>query len=71
MAQRPGVQLTAHRPADGGEHPNRYFPTISAHIRVYWPPKATRDEVLQALTDAYLQAGEEIQARGNMASTPN
>lgn len=53
MAGRPGVVVTAKRPADGGTSPNEYAPYVSAHFRVNWPPRAGLWEVLATLDDAH------------------
>lgn len=63
MAARPGIQLTVTTPADGGESPNRYDPNVSAHIRVYWPPLATEDQIIWTLAEAFDQARQEIYNR--------
>jgi hypothetical protein len=63
MSARPGIQITVRREAEGGEHPNRYVSCVSAHIRVYWPPKATREEIYAALGEAYGAALDAIYER--------
>lgn len=60
MSRRDGIQITVKREADGGETPNRYVPLTSAHVRVYWPPRATIDEVYAALDAAYDDALDAI-----------
>lgn len=56
MSRRIGIQVTHIAEADGGEHPNKFVPLVSAHVRLYWPPLATEREVLDALTEGYLDA---------------
>lgn len=62
MSRRNGIQLTVQRSADGGEHPNRFIPAVSAHVRVYWPPLATRQEIEDALNEAHIQALDRIRS---------
>ena len=56
MSQRPGIQITVENPADGGDHPNRYLPYISAHIRAYWPAHAPLRDVLDSIHEAHERA---------------
>ena len=62
MAGRPGVVVTVDKDADGGVSPNRFVPQISAHIRLYWPPRATIEEVTEALLQAYRETLEAVNA---------
>jgi len=52
MTRRPGIETTVHLDSDGGVTPNAYSPHISAHVRVYWPPRATDEQIEQALAAA-------------------
>jgi len=63
MAQRPGIQLTVDKEADGGVSPNRFVPLISAHVRLYWPALATQSEVESALEEAYVLVLHEFRDR--------
>lgn len=63
MSSRPGVLATVIAPADGGVSPNRYVPAITAEVRVFWPPKATEAEVMDALTRAVAKAQKQIEER--------
>lgn len=65
MSSRPGVEVTVQRPADGGEHPNRFIPFVSAHIRVFWPPLASEAEVALALAEATTEALKKIKEKRN------
>ena len=65
MSSRPGIQITREYEADGGEHPNKYRPNVSAHIRVYWPPLATQSLIVATLDEAYWGALEAIRERGD------
>ena len=59
MAQRPGVNVSIQVKADGGVSPNAYVPWITAEIRCFWPPRATEQEVEDAITALYHKALEE------------
>lgn len=63
MSQRPGIQITKHESVDGGEHPNRYIPAVSAHIRLYWPAHVDLDTVTSTLEVAYTEALDAARAR--------
>lgn len=51
MSRRRGVQVT-HQVVVNGHGAPANFRTVSAHVRVYWPPNATREQVLTALAHA-------------------
>jgi len=52
MSQRSSAYASVAHPADGGEHPNRFMPWVTVDLRVFWPPKATNEEVNAALWQA-------------------
>lgn len=54
MAARPGIIVDVQHDADGGDHPNKYNPVVSVHVRAYWPPLATQRQVEDALKEAYV-----------------
>ena len=56
MARRPGFGVTVRHDADGGQSPNFYMPLITAEVRLFWPPKATREQILDALEQAVEEA---------------
>lgn len=60
MARRPGFGVTVRADADGGKSPNTYMPLITAEVRLFWPPKATREQVLDALEQAVEEAMEKF-----------
>lgn len=60
MGSRPGFIVDHRVPADGGEPPNQYVAQISIQVRCHFPPRASREEVLAALDDAYRQAEQEV-----------
>ena len=63
MSSRKGIQLTTKVATAPSEHPNKHVDYVSAHVRVYWPPLATRLQIIQALDAAYVQAKEEIRSK--------
>ena len=63
MTGRPGIETTVRLDADGGSTPNAYSPFISAHVRIYWPPRATDEQIEQALSAALNSARACIQKR--------
>lgn len=60
MSARPGISVDAKIPADGGEHPNKFRPEVSVHIRASWPPLATEIEVKAAMYNAIDAAWDAI-----------
>lgn len=62
MSARPGVLVTIRRPADGGESPHQTVASITAEVRVFWPPTAPAEDVIQAIRDAADQALQEFDA---------
>lgn len=56
MARRPGFAVTVRADADGGVSPNTYMPLITAEVRLFWPPRATREQCLDALNDCVEEA---------------
>lgn len=56
MSKRPGFGVTVRADADGGVSPNAYFASITAEVRLFWPPRATREQVLDALHQAVEEA---------------
>ncbi|WAB10812.1 hypothetical protein SEA_TUCK_38 [Arthrobacter phage Tuck] len=63
MSSRPGVVLKQSVPADGGESPNRYAPFVTAEFRIFWPPKATDEEIERAIELAVAEARKRISHR--------
>lgn len=63
MSSRPGVVTKQSVPADGGESPNRYAPFVTAEIRVFWPPKATDEEIDAAIYRAVTEARKRVKIR--------
>lgn len=61
MGSRPGFIVDQRHPADGGISPNAYAPWISVQVRCHFPPRATRGQVINALSEAYLEALEEVE----------
>lgn len=56
MARRPGFGVTVRTDADGGVSPNVYMPLVTAEVRLFWPPKATREQCLDTLNQAVEEA---------------
>lgn len=63
MSSRPGVVADGQVMADGGEQPNKYAPYVSAQVRVFWPPKATDEEIERAIEQALAEARVRIARR--------
>lgn len=53
MASRTGLIAKFRQPVEPIPEPNRHIPTISADCRIYFPPNATRAEIVYTLTRAY------------------
>jgi hypothetical protein len=68
MSKRPGITVSASMEADGGVSPNAYAPWISAEVRVFWPPLADRDAILDVLNKAVEMAMEKIDADGRFTT---
>jgi hypothetical protein len=60
---RPGAIGRGRVDADGGVHPNKYDPYVTAEFRVYWPPLATDAEIDRAIDDAIDGLRESIAER--------
>ena len=60
MSQRPGFVVDHQVPADGGVSPNAYVPVISVQVRCNWPPRATYEQVIEALGAAMGKAMAEL-----------
>ncbi len=58
MSQRLGLQITCTAPTEPSVSPNLYIPEVSAHVRLYWPPQATWEEVEATMSRAFEQALE-------------
>lgn len=56
MAKRPGLTVAVRNDADGGTSPNAYMPLVTAEIRLFWPPRATREQCLDTLNQAVEEA---------------
>lgn len=63
MSTRPGIVVKAENPADGGASPNQYPPVVTTEIRVFWPPLATEEQVLQTMAEATLDAIRAVVAK--------
>lgn len=61
MSSRPGFVLDHWQAADGGVSPNVYAAVISVQVRCHWPPRASVEEVRQALMDGYEKAAAELE----------
>lgn len=60
MSHRVSTYVTAKRKANGGVSPNAFVPWASGEIRLFWPPLATEDQVLDLLFDLYQQAVTDV-----------
>lgn len=50
--------------ADGGVEPNKFIPTVTVDLRVYYPPVEDNWEAaLYALSAAYLDARKQLMSR--------
>lgn len=56
MSKRPGLTVAVRNDADGGVSPNAYMPLITAEVRLFWPPRATREQILDSLNEAVEEA---------------
>lgn len=72
MSSRPGIIAVIRQDADGtgatmgttsGYSPTAYMPIITAEIRLHWPPRATREECLEALNRCVEQAMDRLDAK--------
>lgn len=61
MASRRGLIGQAHTPVDPIPEPNRHISRVSAQCRVYFPPNATRKQIINTLTEAYTDVLRQIQ----------
>jgi len=69
MSQRPGF-LVEHRISAAGRWPATRSPNtqpdvVNAEIRCHWPYLAPKQAVLEALTQAFLKAVEEVNEKMN------
>lgn len=53
MSARKGLIGQARDRIDSIPEPNRHIPMITADCRVYFPPNATRPQIMKALASAY------------------
>lgn len=60
MSRRRGIQVT-HDVVVNPEAMPANFRDATAHVRVYWPPNATRAQVLEALRNAVMLAVLDIE----------
>jgi len=60
MSRRPGFVVGHFQSADGGVPPNQFHPVISVQVRCNWPPRATEQEVIEALGAAMGKALAEL-----------
>lgn len=60
MSHRVSTYVTGKRKANGGVSPNAFKPWVSAEIRIFWPPLASEDQVLDLLFDLYQQAVTDV-----------
>lgn len=72
MTKRPGFAVTVRQDADGtgatmgttsGYSPTAYMPIITAEIRLHWPPRATKEECLEALNRVVEEAMDKLDKR--------
>jgi hypothetical protein len=59
MVRRRNATGEGKATADGGPS-NRHNPVVSVHIRVSWPPLATRDQIGQAIIAALVALWRDI-----------
>lgn len=60
MAHREGVVVSRLTPFEGPSSPNGTVNQITTEIRVYWPPNASEDYLLDLLEEAYMEAQQRI-----------
>lgn len=66
MSRRECVHVANYAKADGGVPPNRFIPSVTVDLRVFYPPTTGSLLLAQtALTETYLDALEEIRRRMN------
>ncbi|QFG04536.1 hypothetical protein SEA_JEEVES_61 [Mycobacterium phage Jeeves] len=66
MSSRECVHIANYAPADGGREPNRYIPSVTVDLRLFYPPtEGSLVAAQQALTETYLDALDEIRRRIN------
>ena len=68
MSRRLGFVVRVDHESDGGVSPNAYVPFVTVEVRVFYPPRATRDELDSALQDAFQQAETNLGVRFPYAS---
>lgn len=60
MSRRRGFIGTAKVSTDGGVSPNAYMPYVTAEVRVFAPPRATRAEIDVAIEEALADARRQL-----------
>lgn len=63
MSARQGVYVSVRRPWTPPPSPNSTVAAITAELRIYWPPNATRGAVESALWSCVDQALDEIEEK--------
>lgn len=69
MSRRRGVVARVDLDTDGGVSPNAYVPLVTCEVRVFWPPRATEAQIMDAIHDAADQAIEQVLANGDFVAT--
>jgi hypothetical protein len=62
MASRKGLIAQARLPIEEIPEPNRHIPLITADCRVYFPPNATRDQIVEAISQAVVELVKQVDA---------
>jgi hypothetical protein len=60
VSRRPGFVIDKTAPADGGRPPNQYHALVSVQVRCNFPPLARRQQVMDVLVAAYVEAADEV-----------
>lgn len=60
MSRRKGLIGTAFRDIEEIPEPNRHIPRITAEARVFFPPNASREDIITVLTEAYRDALHQV-----------
>lgn len=69
MSSRKGLISQVYNRIDPIPEPNRHIPMISADCRVYFPPNATRQQILNTVTEALDDLIRKIEAQ-DLPRTP-
>lgn len=63
MSRRPGFIVAATADVEPMPSPNAYLPRVTAELRVFWPPNATRDQIDESIARAIGSAIGELGRR--------